>query len=344
MRLLDRFLLSEDWSVCRPHFIQRALIRDLSDHCPILLTMDEANWGPRPKLTEEFDLLIEEVEELHSLSADLHSLSRIKTSMQWQKSRLLWLKEGDANSKKIHCIMSSCRRENSIASLIVDGVPMESVDGIRGAVFNHFSSHFRSVVVERPSVENLNFKMLNIGQCEDLTKPFTVEEVKQAVWDSDSYKSPEPDGINLGFIKDFWLKLQDDFMCFISDYQRNGKLSKGINNTFIALIPKVVRPQRLNDFRPISMVGSLCKVLFKVLTNRLRWVMPSIILETQSAFIRGRQILDRILIANELLEDAKRMKKDLLLFKVDFEKAFDSIDCSYLEAVMKKNEFPYLMA
>jgi len=70
--------------------------------------------------------------------------------------------------------------------------------------------------------------------------------------------------------------------------------------------------------------------------------MPSIISSTQSTFIHGRQILDGILIANELVEDAKRLKKDLLLFKVDFEKAFDSIDWIYLEAVMKQMNFPTL--
>ena len=72
--------------------------------------------------------------------------------------------------------------------------------------------------------------------------------------------------------------------------------------------------------------------------------MSSVISSTQSAFIHGRQVLDGILITNELVEDAKRLKKNLLLFKVDFEKAFDSIDWSYLEAVIKKNEFSYLMA
>ena len=264
--------------------------------------------------------------------------------MHWHKSRLLWLKEGDANTKFFHSIMSSRRRANSIVSLTTNGNTIEGVQGIRGLVFNYFSSHFRSVAAERPSIENLNFNMLSVSQCGDLIKPFSVEEVKQAVWDCDSFKSPGPDGVNLGFIKDFWPELQEDFMRFISDFHWNGKLSKGINNTFIALIPKIECPQRLNDFRPISMVRSLYKVLSKVLTNRLRRVMSSVISSTQSTFIHGRQILDGILIVNELVEDAKRLKKDLLLFKVDFEKAFDSIDWSYLEAVIKKNEFSYLMA
>ena len=172
--------------------------------------------------------------------------------------------------------------------------------------------------------------------------PFSVDEIKQAVWDCGSFKSLELDGVNMGFVKDFWPELRDDFMRLLSDFHRNGKLSKDINNTFIALIPKIECPRCLNDFRPISMVGSLYKVLSKVISNRLRRVMSSVISETQSAFIHGRQILDGILIANEIVEDAKRLKKDLLLFKVDFEKAFDSIDWSYLESVMRKMNFPTL--
>jgi len=169
--------------------------------------------------------------------------------------------------------MSSRRRANSIFSLTLDGAIVDGVKGILGLVFNHFSSHFQYVAAERPNIENLNFNMLNIGQCGELTKPFSVEEVKEAVWDCDSFKNPGPYDVNMGFVKDLWSKLRDDFMRFISDFHRNGKLSKGINTTFIALIPKIECPQRLNDFRPISMVECLNKVLSKVLSNRLQRVV-----------------------------------------------------------------------
>jgi len=75
--------------------------------------------------------------------------------------------------------------------------------------------------------------------------------VKAAVWDCNSYKSLGPDGVNVGFLKDFWEDVQGDVMRFITDFNRNGWLTRGINTTFIALIPKVDSPQRLNDFRPI---------------------------------------------------------------------------------------------
>ena len=63
---------------------------------------------------EESVLLDEELEELHDLSLNLHSLVRVQNSMNWQKSRMNWLPTGDANSKKIHGVMSSRRRQNSI--------------------------------------------------------------------------------------------------------------------------------------------------------------------------------------------------------------------------------------
>jgi len=162
------------------------------------------------------------------------------------------------------------------------------------------------------------------------------------VWDCDSFKSPGPDGISFVFLKDFWDMLKNDVMRLLVEFHRNGKLAKGINSTFIALIPKVDIPQRLNDFRPISLVGSMYKILAKVLANRLRSVIGYVISDAQSTFIKGRQIFDGILVANEVVNDARKRKKDLLLFKVDFEKAYDSIDWNYLEEVMVKMSFPTL--
>ena len=79
-----------------------------------------------------------------------------------------------------------------------------------------------------------------------------------------------------------------------------------------------------------------------MLANRLRMIIGRVILESQTAFVKDRQILDGILIANEVVDDAKKSKKELMLFKVDFEKAYDSVDWGYLDAVMHKMAFPVL--
>ena len=131
-------------------------------------------------------------------------------------------------------------------------------------------------------------------------------------------------------------------MRFVSEFHHNGKLAKGINSTFIVPIPKVDNPQRLNDFRPISLVGSMYKIIAKLLANQLRLVISSVVSETQSTFVKNCQILDGILIVNEVVDEARKLKKELLLFKVEFEKAYDFVDWGYLDSVMEKMLFPVL--
>ncbi|GAU51343.1 hypothetical protein TSUD_13210 [Trifolium subterraneum] len=220
---------------------------------------------------EEEDLSVDEVEDMRGITSNIHSLSRL------------------------HASISCRRRGNTISSLQVDGATLEGVDLIRQAVFMHFASHFKASNVVRTGVDNLQFKRLSWPDSGSLTRPFSVDDVKDAVWDCDSFKSPGSDGINLGFFKVFWAELQCDVMRFFSKFHRNGKLTKGVTSTFIALIPKVDIPQSLHDFRPISLVGSIYKILAKVLANRLRLVIGSVISESQTAFVKDRQIPDGIL-------------------------------------------------
>lgn len=133
--------------------------------------------------------------------------------------------------------------------------------------------------------------------------------------------------------------MKDDSIGFLEEFHENGRLVRGSNNSFIVLNPKKDNPQKVSDFRPISLIGCMYKVLSKVLANRLRKVIASLISETQSAFIRGRQILDGILVANEVVDDAKRGKKEAVFFKVDFEKAYDSVNWEFLEFMMNKMGF-----
>jgi hypothetical protein len=89
-------------------------------------------------------------------------------------------------------------------------------------------------------------------------------------------------------------------------------------------------------------MGSLYKILAKVLANMLRLVIDSEVSEAQTAFVKDRLILDGVLIANEVVDEARRTKKELMLFKVDFKKAYDSVDWGYLDEIMGKMAFPAL--
>lgn len=99
-------------------------------------------------------------------------------------------------------------------------------------------------------------------------------------------------------------------MRFLVEFHRNGKLTKGIYSTFIALIPKIKSPQCLSDFGLISLVNYMYKILSKVLANRLRHVIDNVISKPHLTFVKGLHILDKILIANKMVYDARSLKKN----------------------------------
>ena len=96
---------------------------------------------------------------------------------------------------------------------------------------------------------------------------------------------------------------------------------------------------RVNDFRPISLVTSLYKVISKVLATRLKKVLPSIINDSQMAFVEGRQILDAILTASEAVDEWSLRGRKGVLLKLDLEKAYDKVDWSFLDMAMKLKGF-----
>ena len=110
-------------------------------------------------------------------------------------------------------------------------------------------------------------------------------------------------------------------MGFFKDFFEREKFVRRLNTTFLVLAPKKGRANDLSDFRPISLVGGLYKLLAKVLANRLKKVVGKVVSSTQNAFIEGRQILDVALIANEAIDSLLKRNESGVLCKLDLEKA-----------------------
>nr|GEY31380.1 RNA-directed DNA polymerase, eukaryota, reverse transcriptase zinc-binding domain protein [Tanacetum cinerariifolium] len=118
-----------------------------------------------------------------------------------------------------------------------------------------------------------------------------------------------------------------------------GDIPNECNSNFIALIPKILDANMGKDFRPISLSGSLYKIIAKILANRLVGVLGDIVNGVQYAFVADRQILDGPFIFDEVLHWCRRKKKHTLIFKVDFEKAFDSVRWDFVDDVLNKFGF-----
>ena len=117
----------------------------------------------------------------------------------------------------------------------------------------------------------------------------------------ESVTAPGPDGILPLFYHSFWNLLGNDISSTVLDCLNNCNIPTEINHTNITLIPKVKSPKYITDFHPISLCNVVYKLVSKVLTNRLKAVLPAVVSENQSAFQAGRLITDNILMAFETL-------------------------------------------
>ncbi|GKC20760.1 RNA-directed DNA polymerase, eukaryota [Tanacetum coccineum] len=165
------------------------------------------------------------------------------------------------------------------------------------------------------------------------------QQEDSAAFDCGTDKSPGPDGFTFGFYRRFWKVIEDDVVNDVTYLFTHGFFPKGSNSSFIALISKVPNANMVKDFRPISLIGSLYKIIAKILANRLVVVLGDIVNKVQSAFVADRQILDDPFILNEVFQWCKSKKKQSLIFKVDFEKAYDSVRWDFLDDVLKKFGF-----
>ncbi|KAM1605749.1 hypothetical protein PS2_026450 [Malus domestica] len=265
-------------------------------------------------------------------------------SMQSQRSRVQWLKEGDANTKFFHQSTLHRRRRYKVVSLKnSQGNWIENPFQIRRLFDEYFMELFTSSGQrEWGSLLDCVSPKISDEMNESLLAVVSNDEVRAAAMQMGSLKAPGPYGFPGIFYQNNWDTVATEVNELIWDLMNGTDIPWGINATHLVLIPKVHKPESVEQFRPISLGNFSYKVLSKVLANRLKVVLPDLISPSQNAFVAERQIQDNIGIAHELfhfLKTRNARSQFELGIKLDMQKAYDRVEWDFLMAVMEKMGF-----
>jgi mannosylglycoprotein endo-beta-mannosidase len=198
--------------------------------------------------------------------------------------------------------------------------------------------HFRGLMGSSSAADvDLNWEALNIPSADlsHLDAPFSLEEWKGAVNDLHAEKAPGPDGFVGVFFKKCWSIISTDLLAAMNQmHALKGGNWRLLNSASIVLLPKKNDAIEAKDYRPVSLLHSVTKILCKMLANSLAPELHNLVSPGQSTFIKGRSIQDNFLYVRNVIKAAHKKKSPLFFLKLDIAKAFDSLNWGFLLQVL----------
>jgi hypothetical protein len=215
-------------------------------------------------------------EEEAPVKAALNDLMA-EEEMKWkQRAKVYWLREGDRNTQYFHMCANQRNRRNQIVEIKdMHGTQCTTQGHIEMGFIHYFQELFlaRDALDVEPSVEALECKVTT-EMNNRLLAEFTVEEITSSLNQMAPTKAPGPDGFSACFYQQNWGTIHGKVCNAILHFLNFSDMDVKINSTYVALVPKIVSPASVSDFRPISLCNVIYKLISKVLANRLKLVLP----------------------------------------------------------------------
>uniref|UniRef100_A0A9J8DK74 Reverse transcriptase domain-containing protein n=1 Tax=Cyprinus carpio carpio TaxID=630221 RepID=A0A9J8DK74_CYPCA len=275
-------------------------------------------------------------QSLYTLQSRLDDLFLEKARGAFIRSRAKWLEFGEKNSAYFFNLEKKRGSNKRISSLYINNSLSNDPSMISSYVSNFYqnlytssfdlvasSLFFRKVHSVIPKINDHNREL-----CEE---PFTIDDLYNIVKRMPHNKSPGPDGLPFEFFKVFW----DSIKCLLYEALveciNNGELAESMKQGLICLIPKPNKdPNILDNWRPITLLNSDYKLLASVYAEKLKSCLADIISNTQSGFLKGRHISNNIRLIIDILDYPEFINKDALILFIDFYKAFDTAEHSFI--------------
>ena len=284
------------------------------------------------------------IRDLKETRVELNCWFDKEDAMWKQRARLNWFQKGDRNTRFFHARASKRFQKNLIEG-VFDAEDVWQVDQseIEKVFIEYYSDLFTS---SEPLdfIDILEAVQPKVTQSMNsmLVKEFQAGEVHKALKQMYPLKAPGPDGMPPFFFQKFWSTVGGVVTKTVLDLLNLGITPPKFNETHIVLVPKTNSPKRVTEYRPISLCNVIYKLASKTLANRLKKILPSVISDTQSAFVNGRLITDNALVAFETMHQINLKKsgaKREMTLKLDMSKAYDRIEWACLEKIMEKLGF-----
>eukprot|EP00253_Pinus_taeda_P031914 PITA_31914 len=346
-----RDLIKEQWArdiSGSPHFIWESKLKLIRSAIKQWARKYAAEQGKqKTDLQEKINLWSKEKENVQVSEEDqqtenelykkLYNQNHLEEEEQRQKSCCLWLNSGDKNTSFFHNNLKLRRAGNNIERIMVDGRVVTDQEQIKDAA----SQHFKTILTVDPHyLENPDFlsiikNKISEAQNADLDKEITLEEIEWSLHSMPMDKAPGPDGFTVAFYRSHWEIIKKDYTRIAKKFFNKCKIGSSIKSSHLALIPKDPNPQSFDRFCPISLCNVSYKIISKILANRIKKILPSLIFENQGGFVPRRHITDNVTLIQEAIHNSMSRKEKGMIIKLDMASAFDRVSHTFLQAILK---------